>query len=520
MVELKLMKSIILVLLTGILLSSVVLAGCSNKESGGKDSEVSKENPVELTILSPMNIEFSPDSPIYAEVQKKLNIKLKIITSGFNDYDQKMNMMLASGELPDIFFNYSLGMFLGEYMGVYKKWIQEGILLPMGDNASEYPNLTKWLDQFEEEKKASGGKHYSLYSLGTPKKNSNSRTLLIRKDWLDKLQLQMPKTVDDLYKVAEAFSKGDPDGNSKDDTFGIGAGENLQDLYPIINIFDTSLMRVRQVEGEWTMEVVSDRMKEALRYLREMYVNVIMDPEFMLINQEQKIEKFITGKTGIIHVGSYNSVYEGFKKAYPDKDPDSMVTYIPNLIENKDGSTRIDGNPNWWGAYSINAQIRPEKQKKALELFDYLLSEEGLKLFTYGVEDVHYKQEGEKIVSLLPEGKGLGEVDPVAGLRGIATSYVESTEEEEDERVLRDKAAGFENYGDPTPDPLRFLDLSFEALSLYKQLFDFAGQAITMLVIDSQDFDKDWDSYKKEFLSMAGTQFIELLNKEAKAAGY
>lgn len=503
-------KSIGLTLLAVILLSLTVLAGCSKETQGG--------DAVELTILTPSSIELNAESAIYKEIQEKLNVNIKIISSGWNDYDQKLNMMIASGELPDMFFNYSLGMFMGEYMGIYKKWIQEGILLPISDHTADYPNLAKWLEPFEDERKASGNKHYSLYLLNSPNKTANSRSMLIRTDWLEQLGLPMPKTVDDLYNVSKAFTTDDPDGNGAQDTFGIGAAENLQDLYPIINPFDASLLRSRVVDGKWTSEVVVDEMKEALRYLKKLYAEGIMDPEFMLINQEQKIEKFVTGKTGIIHAASYNTVYDGFKNAYPDRDPATMFTYIPHLLEGPNGFTRIDGNPNWWGAYSIHSQSSSEKQKKALELMDYLLSEEGLKLVTHGVKDVHYKQDGDKIVSLLPEGKTLGEVDSAAGMRGLVTSYVESLEQ--DELYMRDLTAGFETYGDPTPDPLRFLDLSFEALDLYKQLFDYTGQAITLLVIQSENFDADWDKYKEEWMSMAGTKFLELLDSEAKAAGY
>lgn len=44
--------------------------------------------------------------------------------------------------------------------------------------------------------------------------------LFIRKDWLDKLHLQAPKTLDDFYNVAKAFTLNDPDGNGKNDIYG------------------------------------------------------------------------------------------------------------------------------------------------------------------------------------------------------------------------------------------------------------------------------------------------------------
>ena len=51
--------------------------------------------------------------------------------------------------------------------------------------------------------------------------SAQANVLLIRKDWLDKLGLQPPKTWDDLAKVAQAFTTQDPDGDGKADTYGL-----------------------------------------------------------------------------------------------------------------------------------------------------------------------------------------------------------------------------------------------------------------------------------------------------------
>jgi len=279
-----------------VVLLALTALGCSDQGSSGKDASSASGDPVEVSILMPGGITLQDDSPIYKELQKKLNIKLKIQTSAWDDYDQNLNIMMASGELPDLFFNYSVGMFMGEYLGVYKKWIQEGMLLAMSDYTDNYPNLAKRLSNFEGEKKASGGKHYSLYLQNSNKETQNGGAWYIRKDWIDKLKIGMPKTTEEFYQVARALTNNDPDGNGKADTYGLGAAENLQDLYPLINSFNASLMRARVIDGVWTPEVVSDEMKNALRYVKKLYDEKIMDPEFMLIKQEQKIEKFVTEK--------------------------------------------------------------------------------------------------------------------------------------------------------------------------------------------------------------------------------
>ena len=60
------------------------------------------------------------------------------------------------------------------------------------------------------------GKLYGIYR----ERPLSRQGIVIRKDWLDNLGLDMPKTVDELYETAKAFTEKDPDQNGKNDTIG------------------------------------------------------------------------------------------------------------------------------------------------------------------------------------------------------------------------------------------------------------------------------------------------------------
>ena len=75
--------------------------------------------------------------------------------------------------------------------------------------------------------------------------------LLIRKDWLDNLGLEVPTTLDELFDVMYAFTYNDPDGNGKNDTWGYGAfiEETTYESYPGRRF--EPLMGAFGVEGTW-----------------------------------------------------------------------------------------------------------------------------------------------------------------------------------------------------------------------------------------------------------------------------
>ncbi|WP_158289358.1 extracellular solute-binding protein [Paenibacillus flagellatus] len=515
-------------------LLAVFLAGCSNdpgtegegNPSSGKDGSGSTK-PVELTLMAFESAEVakSDDDPIYKALQEKLNIRLKVVSSPFNNYNDKLNVMIASGELADLFYGDGIGN-----LEQFHTWIEEEIVLPMSDRSAGYPNLDKALKRFDMYKAATGGKHYGLpitsYS-DIDKPVYNDHTMWIRKDWLDKLHLQVPTTIDEFYQVAKAFAEQDPDGNNKADTYGYGSSDGSWWFYPILNAFGTSQDRYKKVDGKWVPEVIQPETKEALAFLKKLYDEKIMDPEFMINNGEQLIEKFVAGKVGIIFKNGsmfYNTFYDKFEKAYPGRDPKSMFV-AGGVMKGKSGAKRLDGFGNFWMTTLINNQIGEEKKKKALELLDYLASDEGMRLMRWGVEGRHYRKEGDKFVSLVEKDengvqKTLAKVAPTARLKTLITwdnGFVpENTRNREE--VIKAGREGIENAN---VDPLFGMVIDPKALppELTKTLGDYVEETFVQTIARSKQFDADWEKFVKTWLSKGGQKAWDETNKKALEEG-
>ncbi|OPA73373.1 hypothetical protein BVG16_29000 [Paenibacillus selenitireducens] len=516
-------------LLAAVVVTVSVLAGCggnnaksgTTSENAGADKAASAK-PVELSVFSWMfEGADSPDSEVYKKLQEKLNIRLKPITASWNDWEEKLNVMIASGEMPDVFVSYGI-----DRPVQYRQWIREGMLLPISDFTDQYPNIKNSLANFEMLAKATDGKHYALpiyNESGSGKDSVSGHNILIRKDWLDKLGLQVPTTIDEFYAVAKAFAENDPDGNGKQDTYGYTSSSGgVWWQYPIFNAFDTSTERWEKKGDQWMPEVISDETEEAVTFLNQMFNEKILDPEFMLNTDDKKIEKFVTGKVGmIIHSANatfYNDIYNKFKQAKPDADPKSIFTWVGTL-KGKTGLQRMDGFNNFWAETSINAGISEEKQKKALELLDYLLSEEGQNLMINGVEGVHYKKEGDKIVPLISaEDKEKEKAFQLKALVSWNTDYLPENLPNREEIIELSKSTG--DYS--VPNPLGYLNISEDALdpSIPNQLNDFVNEEIVKMIVgSSKDVAASFAKFKDTWMSKGGKQVIEETNKQAVAEG-
>lgn len=470
----------------------------------------------------------SENDYIYQQIQEKVGVDLKPVNSSKNNWEERLGVLIASGDVPDIFVNKGL-----ENKENYNKWMKEGLLLPISDyaTADQYPLVAKQLKSFEDLTKLQDGKHYSLpiaSDLSPDASNvASGHTIYIRKDWMEKLGLSEPATIDEFYQMAKAFRENDPNGSGKQDTYGFAA-VGIWWLYPVFNAFNTSFERYYKEGGEWKPECISENMLEAVTFLKKCYDEKLLDPDFMSLTDDKKIENFVAGRDGIIfHNGGehYNIIYNQFKSAYPDKDPKDMFTYLTEPLAGPDGTERIDGGLAYWAATAIRGDIEENKRGKALELLEFMCSPEGSKLCSLGEPGVDYKEEGGRYISLLPESEmgtplTLGEKNNSANFLHMVgwsdTSYTASNAQNYEEVLESTKA--FNKAA--VVDPLLLVSVSDKVDSAeIKQLKDAVYEGLAKLITQSADLERDFKTYTENWKSVGGDNYTQALNGEAPKMG-
>lgn len=125
-------------------------------------------------------------------------------------YADKFNITLASGKLPDI-------MYVGDVKASsFVNAARSGAFWEVGPYLKDYPNLSGAKEVILNNS-AIDGKNYGIYRGRALGRNG----VVFRKDWMEKLGLETPKTVDDFYNMLRAFKEQDPDGNGQADTYGM-----------------------------------------------------------------------------------------------------------------------------------------------------------------------------------------------------------------------------------------------------------------------------------------------------------
>jgi putative aldouronate transport system substrate-binding protein len=255
-----------------------------------------------------------------------------------------------------------------------------------------YPNLVKYL----------GEEGYRLMSpkgtyLGLPYYTIETRDgLAIRKDWLAKLNLPMPRTLDEFYETAKAFVLKDPDGNGQNDTIGISLalsanGDSLGSLDYLKGTFGLP-NGWGEKDGQLVpYELYVDELKSFTAFLHKAYEEGVLDKDFAVNKPRDPLTRFEAGKVGISYVNP-NEVNTLTIPPIRKITPNAEVVPLDPPIGPKGQAVPTGASLQ---KVVINAKISEKKQQRILKLFDYMMSDEGFDLIKNGIEGIHYKKNGD-----------------------------------------------------------------------------------------------------------------------------
>jgi ABC-type glycerol-3-phosphate transport system substrate-binding protein len=378
-------KTVILVSLVFLLSAGIIQAAGSRSgsASGGNGG------PVEISAVLQLNPEIVlENNPLIKLIEDELNIRLKIEAPPQNSYGDRVKILISTGLMPDL-VHYGADIFATQ-------WAEEGLLLDLTGRIAAYPNLQANItqEQYGDCVFLPDGKIY-----GVPRPNSYDKFgFVINKKWLDALGLKAPRTVAEFVEVCRAFTFRDPDGNGRNDTYGVSlnAQQSSMDsgIWHLQNDFFSMAYNISSwhhgmpdVDGSAKLRPIKSRYPDYMRQLRAMYEEGIIDREFITHNGSENEEKIAQGRVGI--VGASQSNYTTNLLERYNMNMDDFI-YCPPLVLTGNDKPVYAMPPSNWMAYYINAASSPEKQDAALRLLDWANSERGFIAMQLGISPAHY----------------------------------------------------------------------------------------------------------------------------------
>ncbi|GAA4075766.1 extracellular solute-binding protein [Nonomuraea soli] len=375
-------------LLAGMLALTTVLtaAACGSEGEGGGEAASNS-----LTMMVPLfGTAPSPQGEIHQAVEKLTGKKLQITWVPNAEYPDKTNVTLASGNIPDV-------MVIQDNKGAqFVKTAEAGAFWDLTDKLDKYPNLKPKTEQGRINSQTNG-KNYGVYRVRPLLRSA----VMIRKDWLEKLGLQPPKTTEDLYTIAKAFTEKDPDGNGKKDTYGLilpkwpSPSFSASSPYNAIDVWFGAPNNYGMRDGKLITEFDAPEFWEAQKYIKRFIDEGLVNPDWATLDTAKWNDPFVQGKGGIsidVNVRT-GQLYDLFKEVDP-QGYQNKVTMVGNLAR-PDGQKTSLPFTGFNGIITVSkARIKTEQQlDDVLKFLDKLASKEGSVLLTNGIEGRNFKVE-------------------------------------------------------------------------------------------------------------------------------
>ncbi len=301
------------------------------------------EPAIEVTTVRFVNQGFkydagkSIDDNIWTDIFKDqygINVKNLWVVDE-SQYRQKLNISIASGEIPDF-----MVVNKEEMLRMYESDQLEDLSTQLEEYGSDYLK-----DMLDQDKGAAlrtatfNGKLVGIPQMQVNGGVSTGEMIYLRYDWLQKLNLPEPKTIDDVIKIATAFAKEDPDNNGKNDTVGLGVNKDLFQAHGTLKGFFNGFqaypdMWMKDSSGKLVYGSIQPEMKAALEKLSQLYADGVIDREFTVKPWNKLAEEIAANKLGL----AYGSVSDGghIQKANKDNNPEAEWKIYP--IVSLDGS--------------------------------------------------------------------------------------------------------------------------------------------------------------------------------------
>lgn len=389
------MKKRLLSFALAMLLTASFFTACASKSGSGSTAatpsstgsgSAAANDPITITVLNRVNPEVNFDNnPMLDAIEEKTGVRLEIEAPPISNYTDRLQIVMASGDLPDIVYTWEMDQ-------NYEKWAADGLLWELDDRIENYPNLMHNITEgmWTRAKTSTTGKIHAVPRPHIPAQWG----VIANQEWLDKLGVEMPTTLDELYEYGKLVATQDPDGNGKDDTFLFSPYNLWSDCWLVFAFLPFSIEKsivsyLPDTDGEYKVRENMSGYWPYLDFMRKLYAEKIIDQEFFTNNYYDDKVKFTQNRVAMYHGGATSITDLESKGELANAT--EICTFHPAMLGEGQTKPRNEAAAATWGGWMINADVEEEKLDRILEFLDWANSEEGFVTIAAGVQGIDYE---------------------------------------------------------------------------------------------------------------------------------
>ncbi len=509
----------------GLTLAAMLLAGCtaptetdtSSDEVGFRETGLPIVDEKVTLTFSGQKAPLAPDFSSMELVQqweRDTNVAIRWENLPDSVYQEKKNLILASGDLPDAFYN------TGFSAADITTYGSNGTLIPLEGLIEKHaPNLQAIFEKRPEIRAAVTSSDGHIYTLPAAEELGIGAVpffLSINKAWLDELGLPVPQTIEEFEAALEAFKTQDPNGNGAADEIPFSfinswwcadVGDVMAALGGMPDNADHRIVR----DGKVIYTAAQPEYATAISKLHDWYERGLIDPEALTQDDKTYLAK---GKTETEVLGAY-VWWETEEVVGPDRADDYVL--VPAL---EGVAGRLVGHSNGSdfrsGAFAITrANKYPDVTMRWVdELYEPVMSAQ----VSWGPIGTTLEENADGVLQQaeLPEGVSAGELRQKVAPGGVSVTLREDFEnvilpEPRALQRVNDLAEHYLPWAEDEWYPaVPFSDEEIQEISTIETEIKALVDAKRAEWIARGGIEDEWDSYVAQLESMGLDRMVEL----------
>ncbi|MBQ9325652.1 MAG: extracellular solute-binding protein [Clostridia bacterium] len=474
-----------------LLLAAMLLLSCMSLPAALADDTV------KLTICSPDNtfgISTDPDlqQAVVSMLEEACDVQLEAIIPPIGSYNDKLETMMAGGDVPDIFA-------ISQAMTRLPNYVAREQPMKLNDLIAGSEALSAIDSTYFTALEIGGG----IYAI--PYYYPRVKSLFLRKDLMEQYDIQLSETPTTEEFIAELSKLKDTG------IIPFSFPKWIDNFQYFLNSFGAYAGIYKNADGVFVDGMQEEAMIDGLNYLRELYTSGVMDQEFITTENNTMREYVYTGKAAcdIDYVANYSNYISQSAAAGAPTDVQPIYMLV--------GPNGLGGglNESIQTAWCISSECK--NPEAAMRVIEKLVTDPAVHAAFYntGVEGAHYTIEN-----------GIAVATEKATNSGYAIKYNYITDSfipdfstlpyQPDETM---KAAlelqrqiidrGMELRGDKQMIPAGKSDLYDENAA---SITSYWKEVISQIVLGSVTVEEGLKNYKNFWDSVEGDQILAELN--------
>lgn len=357
--------------------------GCKKKAEQTNSEDITLTFWCELSPYVMTSVSNYAETEFYKALKERTGVDVKFIHPAAGNVNEQFNVMLASGEYPDM-----IQRDWSSYPGGEAKACEDGILIDFTDDVKEYmPNMYKYMKKKTpnaERWVTTNGRYYIVPSLADYTEYTSTQGPVIRNDLLKQVGLDVPTTIDEWEVMLKAFKDAGVKYPLSFTDF------QLKAYYPLIGAYGVTRTFL-QDNGVMKYGYIEPGMKEFIIRMKSWIDQGLVDPDIMTMDMTTFNGKVSSGNVGA-WFGGLGTISDVCKEIQQVK-PDAEIIGAPYPTLEKGDECKIiyiDRRDGYTFQKAVGITTANKHPKETLKWLDYAFSDEGHMLYNFGVEGESY----------------------------------------------------------------------------------------------------------------------------------